>query len=135
MNAGTLFVKPKKSDICPLTHQYSLGIEQWKVLASPFSRWENWSKTHSQAAAELGLHFKSPDFHFCAGTDIGVGIKKCILKRKVCHYLGQGLLTLALGPSVTLSFGNSGYSSPISMCFQELSLWPIFGLHLQNVNG
>lgn len=57
---------------------------------------------------------------------LGFKLRNCILKGKVCHYLGQGLLTLAMGPSVTLSFGNCGYSSPIGIYFQELSPWASF---------
>lgn len=59
---------------------------------------------------------------------LGFKLRNCILKGKVCHYLGQGLLTLAMGPSVTLSFGNCGYSSPIGVYFQELSPWAYFWL-------
>ena len=59
---------------------------------------------------------------------LGLKLRNCILKGKVCHYLGRGLLTLATGPSVTLSFGNSGYSSSIGVYFQELSPWAYFWL-------
>lgn len=55
-------------------------------------------------------------------------LRNCILKGKVCHYLGQGLLTLAVGPSVTLYFGNCGYSSPIGIYLQGLSPWTSFWL-------
>lgn len=49
---------------------------------------------------------------------LGLKLRNCILKGKVCHYLGKGLLTLATGPSVTLSFGNYGYSSQ-SVCISK----------------
>lgn len=64
---------------------------------------------------------------------LGLKLRNCVLKGKLCHYLGKGLLTLATGLSVTLSFGNYGYSSSISVYFQELSHGPTFGFHLQNV--
>lgn len=115
----------KLRDLSSDSSQYSFSIDWWKALTSSFSRQENWSK-------KMLFHIVKQSRSLASTSDLlistsvqkltlGLKLRNRILKGKVCHYLGKGLLTLAMGPSVTLSFGNCGYSSSISIRFQERS--------------
>lgn len=121
----TVFIKKKIRDLSSDSSQYFFSIDWWKVLASPFSGQENWNLNVSHSQPAWGLALTS---HLLISTSVReqtlrLKLRNCILKGKVCRYLGKGLQTLAVGLSVTLSFGNPGYSSPIDIYFQELPLW------------
>lgn len=133
VNGGTLFIKQTKKirDLSSDSSQYfSAQISGKYQLPHSLNR---------KLGAKMLFHMANQPWSPASTSDLlistsvqeltlGLKLRNHVLKGKVCHYLCKGLQSLAVEPSVTLSFGNSGYSSPIGVDFQELSLWAYFWL-------
>lgn len=122
----------KLRDLSSDSSQYSFNTD-WNVLASLFSRQENWNKnvvSHRQPITEPGLDLRSAHFHFCAEIDIGAKIKKLHSEREGLPLFGQRLTDFGNGTKCH-TFLWQLWVFPVNRCvFPRTFPWAYFWLPL-----